>query len=271
MVNGLAVLGWGVGGIEAEAAMLGQPFLLQWPTVIGVRLSGSLKEGTTATDLVLKVTQMLRKHGVVNKFVEFFGPGVSQLTLADRATVSNMSPEYGATASIFPIDEETLRYLRNTGRSKAHVDLVEAYAKEQGLFHMASGREVRFSETLSLDLGSIEPSLAGPRRPQDRVTVAGLKQLIYSSFPEQFTVPASDVRDDVQRFDFEGGTVNEGQESSQPTVSVTTDPVSVEVEMLGVKTSITHGSVVIAAITSLHQYLKPGRDDRSRPNGKEGR
>ncbi|MHB1006276.1 MAG: aconitate hydratase AcnA [Chloroflexota bacterium] len=257
MVNGLAVLGWGVGGIEAEAAMLGQPFLLPWPVVVGVRLTGSLKEGTTATDLVLGVTQMLRKHGVVNKFVEFFGPGVAQLTLADRATVSNMSPEYGATASIFPIDEETLRYLRATGRPKAQVDLVEAYAKAQGMFHVESAADPRFSETLSLDLGSIEPSLAGPRRPQDRVTVAGLKNMIYTSFPDEFTACAPEVRDDVQRFDFEGGTGNEAQASSQPTVGVSTRPVAVEVDMLGVKTSISHGSVVIAAITSCTNTSNP--------------
>src|SRR3989440_1173219 len=171
MINGLGVLGWGVGGIEAEAAMLGEAVSMLVPQVVGFRLTGSLPEGATATDLVLTVTQVLRKKGVVGKFVEFFGPGVAPLPLADRATIGNMSPEYGATCGIFPVDQETLRYLEFTGRPKALVALVEAYAKEQGLFHAPDGPEPAYSDTLALDLGTVEPSLAGPRRPQDRVAL----------------------------------------------------------------------------------------------------
>ncbi|MBA3488350.1 MAG: aconitate hydratase, partial [Longispora sp.] len=168
MVNGLGVLGWGVGGIEAEAAMLGQPVSMLIPKVVGFKLSGQLPEGVTATDLVLTITEMLRKHGVVGKFVEFYGPGVSAVPLANRATIGNMSPEYGSTVAIFPIDAETLRYLELTGRSAESVALVEAYAKAQGLWHDPSA-EPNYSERLELDLGTIEPSLAGPKRPQDRV------------------------------------------------------------------------------------------------------
>jgi aconitate hydratase len=162
MVNGLGVLGWGVGGIEAEAAMLGQPISMLVPRVVGVRLSGGLRPGATATDLVLVVTQMLRKHGVVGSFVEFFGSGLAGLPLADRATISNMCPEYGATCAMFPVDAETIRYLRLTGRSEEQVQLVEAYLREQGLFHVPGAAEAEYSETLALDLGSVEPSLAGP-------------------------------------------------------------------------------------------------------------
>jgi aconitate hydratase len=175
MINGVGVLGWGVGGIEAEAAMLGQPVSMLLPHVIGVRLSGQLPEGTTATDLVLTVTQMLRKRGVVGKFVEFFGPGLAQLPLADRATIANMAPEYGATCGIFPIDAETVRYLRFTGRSEAQLQLVETYAKEQGLWQDEKTPEAIYTDTVSLDLGTVEPSLAGPARPQDRVNVPGVK------------------------------------------------------------------------------------------------
>src|SRR5207247_221518 len=175
MINGLGVLGWGVGGIEAEAAMLGQPVSMLIPEVIGFKLHGRLPEGATATDLVLTVTEMLRKKGVVGKFVEFYGAGLAQLPLADRATIANMAPEYGATCGIFPIDEETLRYLRLTGRSAEHVARVEAYAKEQGLFHTAATPEAVYTETLTLDLGSVEPSLAGPKRPQDRVSLRSVK------------------------------------------------------------------------------------------------
>src|SRR5579872_4857779 len=174
MINGLGVLGWGVGGIEAEAVLLGQPLYLLTPEVIGVRLHGALPEGSTATDLVLTVTQMLRKRGVVAKFVEFTGPGLSQLPLADRATISNMSPEFGATATLFPVDAETLRYLRATGRSPELVDLVEQYTKAQGMFRTDEGAEPQFDDLLELDLGTIEPSLAGPRRPQDRVAMHDL-------------------------------------------------------------------------------------------------
>ncbi|MFN0042186.1 MAG: aconitate hydratase AcnA [Alphaproteobacteria bacterium] len=171
MVNGLAVLGWGVGGIEAEAAMLGQPVSMVIPEVVGLRLAGALPEGATATDLVLTITQMLRKKGVVGKFVEFFGPGLDALALADRATIANMAPEYGATCGLFPIDAETLRYLAFTGRAPARVALVEAYAKAQGMWRDASSPDPVFTDTLALDLASVEPSLAGPRRPQDRVAL----------------------------------------------------------------------------------------------------
>src|SRR5712675_421593 len=169
MVNGLGVLGWGVGGIEAEAAMLGQPVSMLVPQVVGFKLTGKLKEGTTATDLVLTVTEMLRKLGVVGKFVEFYGPGIAELPLADRATIANMAPEYGATCGIFPVDAETLRYLRLTGRTEEHIALVEAYSREQGLFHTADAEEAVYSATIALDLATVEPSVAGPKRPQDRV------------------------------------------------------------------------------------------------------
>ena len=172
MINGLGVLGWGVGGIEAEAAMLGQPVSMLIPQVVGYKLTGKLKEGATATDLVLTVTEALRKLGVVGKFVEFYGPGIAELPLADRATISNMAPEYGATCGIFPVDEETLRYLRLTGRSEEQIALVEAYYKAQGLFHTAASPEAEYTQTLSLDLSTVEPSVAGPKRPQDRVLLS---------------------------------------------------------------------------------------------------
>jgi aconitate hydratase len=175
MVNGLGVLGWGVGGIEAEAAMLGQPLTMLVPPVVGLRLTGELPEGTTATDLVLTIAQLLRQHGVVGKFVEVHGPGLAQLPLENRATIGNMAPEYGATCVIFPIDDVTLRYLRFTGRHEPHVALVESYAKEQGLFHRAEDPEPVFSELVTLDLTTVEPSLAGPSRPQDRVSLSGAK------------------------------------------------------------------------------------------------
>jgi aconitate hydratase len=172
MINGLGVLGWGVGGIEAEAAMLGQPVSMLIPQVVGYKLTGKLREGATATDLVLTVTEALRKLGVVGKFVEFYGPGIAELPLADRATISNMAPEYGATCGIFPVDEETLRYLRLTGRSEEQIALVEAYYKAQGLFHTADSPEAEYTQTLSLDLSTVEPSVAGPKRPQDRVLLS---------------------------------------------------------------------------------------------------
>src|SRR3712207_704341 len=172
MVNGLGVLGWGVGGIEAEAAMLGQPVSMLVPQVVGFRLTGELPEGATATDLVLTVTQMLREHGVVGKFVEFFGEGLPNLPLADRATLGNMSPEMGATCAIFPVDFETLRYLAFSGRPDWRVELVETYMREQGMFHDADADDATYSDTLELDIGDVEPSLAGPRRPQDRVPLS---------------------------------------------------------------------------------------------------
>src|SRR6476659_8589276 len=176
MVHGLGVVGWGVGGIEAEAAMLGQPVSMLIPRVVGFKLGGELPEGATATDLVLTITEMLRKHGVVGKFVEFYGPGVAAVPLANRATIGNMSPEYGSTCAIFPIDDETLTYLRLTGRNDELVQLVETYAKEQGLWHDPS-REPAYSERLELDLSTVEPSLAGPKRPQDRVALKRSKTM----------------------------------------------------------------------------------------------
>ena len=190
MVNGLAVLGWGVGGIEAEAAMLGQPISMLVPNVVGVRLSGKLREGATATDLVLAVTQMLRRHGVVGKFVEFFGPGVGALGVEDRATIGNMAPEYGATCGFFPIDAETLRYLAFTGRDPARVALVEAYAKAQGLWHDETTPAPTFSETLALDLGDVQPSLAGPKRPQDQVLLGGVAAAFDRTLAETAKVSA---------------------------------------------------------------------------------
>jgi aconitate hydratase len=183
MINGLGVLGWGVGGIEAEAAMLGQPVSMLIPQVVGVKLTGKLKEGATATDLVLTITEMLRKHGVVGKFVEYFGPGLQELPLADRATIANMSPEYGATCGIFPVDKETLAYLRLTGRSEEQIALVEAYAREQGLFHDEKTPEAQYSELLALDLASVESSLAGPKRPQDRVPLSQAKESFDKALP----------------------------------------------------------------------------------------
>lgn len=184
MVNGLGVLGWGVGGIEAEAAMLGQPVSMLIPQVVGFKLHGRLKEGATATDLVLTVTQMLRKKGVVGMFVEFYGPGLDQLPLADRATIANMAPEYGATCGIFPVDAETLTYLRLTGRSEAHVKRVEAYCKEQGMFRTSASQDPIYTDTLELDLGTVEPSLAGPSRPQDRVPLRQVKKSFLDALPQ---------------------------------------------------------------------------------------
>ncbi|MDR3518866.1 MAG: aconitate hydratase AcnA [Azospirillaceae bacterium] len=193
MVNGLAVLGWGVGGIEAEAAMLGQPISMLIPEVIGMKLTGALKEGTTATDLVLTVTQILRKRGVVGKFVEFFGPGLDALSLADRATIANMAPEYGATCGIFPIDAETIRFLRFTGRDEKRAALVEAYAKAQGLWRDANSPDPVFTDVLTLDLGAVEPSLAGPRRPQDRVLLSHAASTFAGELTGSFKVAAADA------------------------------------------------------------------------------
>ena len=184
MINGLGVLGWGVGGIEAEAAMLGQPMSMLIPQVIGFKLGGELPEGATATDLVLTVTEILRKKGVVGKFVEFFGPGVTALPLADRATIGNMSPEFGSTCAIFPIDAETLRYMAFSGRPKELIDLVEAYAKEQGLWHDEHAEEPTFTDVVELDLSTVEPSLAGPKRPQDRIALSASKEGFRASLAE---------------------------------------------------------------------------------------
>jgi aconitate hydratase len=232
MINGLGVLGWGVGGIEAEAAMLGQPLYMVTPQVVGFRLAGRLREGTTATDLVLTVTQMLRKKGVVEKFVEFYGPGLAEMSLADRATIANMAPEYGATCGFFPVDDETLAYLRKTGRSPAEVDLVERYGKEQGLFRAAETPDPVFTDTLELDLSSVEPSLAGPKRPHDRVALSAMKE----SFRRSLTAPVKE-----RGFGLAAGEVG----------------ASVPVEVRGQRGELRHGSVVIAAITSCTNTSNP--------------
>ena len=202
MINGLGVLGWGVGGIEAEAAMLGQPMSMLIPQVLGFKLHGELPEGATATDLVLTVTELLRKKGVVGKFVEFYGPGVSRLPLADRATIGNMSPEFGSTCAIFPIDAETLRYLAFSGRSKELIELVEAYAKEQGLWHDEHAEEPTYSDTVELDLGDVVPSLAGPKRPQDRVSLHGAKDAFRAALAD---LVGDDAEEDVANSPRRGG------------------------------------------------------------------
>jgi len=255
MVNGLGVLGWGVGGIEAEAAMLGQPVSMLIPLVVGVKLTGRLREGATATDLVLTITEMLRKHGVVGKFVEYFGPGLRDLPLADRATIANMSPEYGATCGIFPIDKETLKYLKLTGRSDEQIALVEAYSREQGLFHDEKTPEAQYSELLSLDLASVEPSLAGPKRPQDRVVLSqagesfnkALPSLIKPKTAAKAAAPAAAVVNKA-RWEQEGGS---------PAAIGVEDPNVHEHVPAAVQNSLKHGSVVIAAITSCTNTSNP--------------
>jgi len=256
MINGLGVLGWGVGGIEAEAAMLGQPVSMLIPLVVGVKLTGRLREGATATDLVLTITEMLRKHGVVGKFVEYFGPGLRDLPLADRATIANMSPEYGATCGIFPIDKESLRYLQLTGRSEEQIALVEAYAREQGLFHDEKTPEAQYSELLSLDLATVEPSLAGPKRPQDRVALSNAGESFRQALPSLIKPkanPAAAVSMDSavrqeNRWEAEGGNPTAvGVEDSRVEEHVPAD----------VKNALKHGSVVIAAITSCTNTSNP--------------
>ena len=254
MINGLGVLGWGVGGIEAEAAMLGQPVSMLIPLVVGVKLTGRLREGATATDLVLTITEMLRKHGVVGKFVEYYGPGLQDLPLADRATIANMSPEYGATCGIFPIDKETLRYLGLTGRSDEQIALVEAYAREQGLFHDARTPEAEYSELLSLDLSTVEPCLAGPKRPQDRVVLSKAQESFTSALPSLIkpkngSKPAViATTTNAARWEQEGGS---------PTAIGVEDPNVHEHVSLDVRKSLKHGSVVIAAITSCTNTSNP--------------
>src|SRR6201997_3405687 len=206
MINGLGVLGWGVGGIEAEAARLGQPVSMLVPQVVGFKLTGKLREGATATDLVLTVTEMLRKLGVVGKFVEFYGSGLAELPLADRATIGNMAPEYGATCGIFPVDAETLRYLKLTGRSAEQIALVEAYYKEQGLFHTVDAPEAQYSQTIALDLATVEPSVAGPKRPQDRVPLSAAGSNFAKQLPSLLG-PAANKNGarQVVRWEGEGG------------------------------------------------------------------
>ena len=266
MINGLGVLGWGVGGIEAEAAMLGQPTSMLIPQVLGVRLTGELQEGATATDLVLTVTEILRSRGVVGKFVEFHGEGLAKLPLADRATIGNMSPEFGSTCAIFPIDAETLRYLEFSGRPRELIDLVEAYAKEQGLWHDESSDEPTFSDELELDLSTVVPSIAGPKRPQDRVSLTESKQAFRMAL--EGYVPDTDSEDDAVAESFpasdpvsshqlngeghapQGGTGG-AQVADRPQTRV---PVTLAD---GTETEIDHGHVVIAAITSCTNTSNP--------------
>jgi aconitate hydratase len=246
MVNGLGVVGWGVGGIEAEAAMLGQPISMLIPQVLGYRLKGAMPQGATATDLVLTITEALRKHGVVGKFVEFFGDGLGALTIADRATLGNMCPEYGATVAIFPIDEMTLDYLRLTGRDESRVRLVEEYAKAQGLFRMAGSEEATYSEVMELDLGTIEPSLAGPKRPQDRVALKKAKAAFQTALPAM-QVPSKP----------KGASAHEGgarQGVATATGAIAQSGVAVADPELD---ELDHGAVVIAAITSCTNTSNP--------------
>jgi aconitate hydratase len=257
MINGLGVLGWGVGGIEAEAAMLGQPVSMLVPQVVGFKLTGKLREGATATDLVLTVTELLRKLGVVGKFVEFYGSGVSELSLADRATIGNMAPEYGATCGIFPIDAETLHYLQLTGRSPEQIKLVEAYSKEQGWFYTADSAEAEYTQTAHLDLSTVEPSVAGPRRPQDRVPLSQTGANFQQQLPSLLG-PESSGRKERQtlRWEGEGGhTWANGGGKSTPEKG----PATSIKERFGVDVDcyLGHGSIVIAAITSCTNTSNP--------------
>jgi aconitate hydratase len=272
MINGLGVLGWGVGGIEAEAAMLGQPISMLLPQVIGFKLTGELREGATATDLVLTVTEMLREKGVVSKFVEFFGPGIGGLGLADRATIGNMSPEFGSTCAIFPIDAETLRYLEFTGRPTEQIELVDAYTREQGLFHEADSEEPTYSDTLELDLGDVEPSIAGPKRPQDRIALSDAKGAFLEAMREwdpaaseelgnsrdeaiAESFPASDPP--AEDHDGAGGKPRVYVDRGDVATDVMTS-AAVEVELeSGEKVQLDHGHVVIAAITSCTNTSNP--------------
>ncbi len=270
MVNGLGVLGWGVGGIEAEAAMLGQPVSMLVPQVVGFRLTGKLRQGTTATDLVLTVTEMLRKHGVVGKFVEFFGSGISELPLADRATIANMAPEYGATCGFFPVDAETLTYLRLTGRSDAQVELVEDYYRAQGMFHTADAAEAEYSSSLSLDLTTVEPSVAGPRRPQDRVALSETAASFAKQLPSLYG-PNANVKSDRQlvRWQGEGGhsssdgsvesTIAMPEPGKDGHMTTGHEPIASVKERLNVDIDpyLHHGSIVIAAITSCTNTSNP--------------
>src|SRR4051794_17678758 len=290
MINGLGVLGWGVGGIEAEAAMLGQPMSMLIPQVLGFKLSGELPEGATATDLVLTVTERLREKGVVGRFVEFYGPGIANLPLADRATIGNMSPEFGSTCAIFPIDAETLRYLAFSGRPKELIDLVEAYAKEQGMWHDEDAEEPTFSDTIELDLGDVVPSIAGPKRPQDRVSLdeakvefrealknylpdgeedpetepdRGLAESFPASDPPSSTEPANgegqrpNGPQPARTHDLRGHSpltpsgLSPSQGDDRPSTSV---PLTMED---GTETELDHGDVVIAAITSCTNTSNP--------------
>jgi aconitate hydratase len=273
MVNGLGVLGWGVGGIEAEAAMLGQPISMLLPQVVGFKLGGELPEGATATDLVLTVTEMLRERGVVSKFVEFFGPGLPTLGLADRATLGNMSPEFGSTCAIFPVDAETLRYLDLTGRPTATIELVDAYAREQGMFHDESSPDPVFSDLLELDLGEVVPSIAGPKRPQDRVPLAEAKESFLSVMGEFDPEAASQMgngRDEAIEESFPASdppAEDHDDERGKPRPAVSTGPTAtahratddeIAVKLAdGTEFELDHGRVVIAAITSCTNTSNP--------------
>ena len=264
MVNGLSVLGWGVGGIEAEAAMLGQPYSMLLPEVIGVRFSGKLKEGVTATDLVLTVTQMLRKRGVVGKFVEYFGPGLDGLSIADRATLGNMAPEYGATCGFFPIDEDTIGYLRETGRAADRVALTRAYAKAQGMYHTKSAQDPVFTEVLKLELGSVEPSLAGPKRPQDRVPLKAVKTGFAEAMDKEFNksgemdkrVPVEDRKYTLGHGDVVIAAITSCTNTSNPSVMIAAGLVARKALAKGlsvkpwVKTSLAPGSQVVGEYLS---------------------
>jgi aconitate hydratase len=263
MVNGVGVLGWGVGGIEAEAAMLGQPLSMLVPQVVGFKLTGRLPEGSTATDLVLTVTQILRRTGVVGKFVEYFGEGLAGLSIADRATIGNMSPEYGATCGFFPVDEETVRYLRMTGRDEQCLALVEAYCKENMLWHEPAD-EPTYSEIVELDLSSVEPSLAGPRRPQDRVPLATAKESFLEALGTFGVDYANDTYDKEVADSFPAsdppsgnGTHAFDEEVERAPVATATAPARVSVEVDGESFELDHGSVVIAAITSCTNTSNP--------------
>ncbi|MFZ0391915.1 MAG: aconitate hydratase AcnA [Calditrichia bacterium] len=246
MINGLSVLGWGVGGIEAEAVMLGQPYYMLMPEVVGVKLHGALPEGSTATDLVLVITQMLREEGVVGKFVEYFGSGLSNLPLPDRATIANMSPEYGATMGFFPIDEVTLNYLRLTARAESRVRLVEEYAKSQNLFRTDETPDPQYKTMLELDLSTVEPSLAGPRRPQDRVLLSAMQPTFKKDLKELFHKDLNDnISKQLNRMEYEGS----------PAVEKRQSPVPVEID--GDEHLLHHGSIVIAAITSCTNTSNP--------------
>lgn len=269
MINGLGVLGWGVGGIEAEAAMLGQPMSMLIPQVIGFKLTGELEEGATATDLVLTVTEMLRKHGVVGKFVEFHGDGLARLPLADRATIGNMSPEFGSTCAIFPIDSETLRYLEFTGRPKELIELVEAYAKEQGMWHDENSEEPTYSDGLELDLADVVPSIAGPKRPQDRVSLteskAGFRMALENYVEdndddEDHALAGSFPASDPVSTHVPNGDGYEPRGNPRPPTTQVADRVTVEAPVTladGTDTTLDHGHVVISAITSCTNTSNP--------------
>jgi len=266
MINGLGVLGWGVGGIEAEAAMLGQAISMLVPQVVGYKLTGKLREGATATDLVLTVTQALRKLGVVGKFVEFYGPGIAELPLADRATISNMAPEYGATCGIFPVDAETLRYLRLTGRSDEQIALVEAYYREQGLFHTANSPEAEYTQTLELDLGAVEPSVAGPKRPQDRVLLKDAAASFAQQLPTLLAPTARPLGSRTaatwERTTAVMDSAVSAEENEGPAATMTATPLHVTTTVkerfnIDPDKYLDHGSVVIAAITSCTNTSNP--------------